>query len=218
MSWHVFQESLPLILRGLTVTLLVSIVAMVAAVAVGALLTAGMFLRLHIVRFAAFGAVHVFRALSIYIYILWLYYALTALTGVKIGPFAVAVLSLSCLHGAYLAEIYRSAIRSVGTRQFEAALSLGMVPTTAFVSVVLPQAARFALPPTINQFASLVKDSSLLSLVGLRELTMVNGELITYYSAGFEFYTVAALCYVAIIFVVSLGGNWIERRHHAWMT
>src|SRR6185295_165422 len=114
----------------------------------------------------AYAYVQVFRALSLYVYILWVYFGLPAFVGVRLSPFQAAVLSLTLLNSAYMAEIYRAAIRSIDLGQWEASRSLGMNPIWAFFAIILPQAWRIAVPSLVNQFTDIIKDTSIVALIG----------------------------------------------------
>ena len=104
------------------------------------------------------------------------------------------------LNSAYMAEIYRSALGSVDPGQREAATSLGFGRVArTFVTVILPQAIRIAIPSLVNQFIDIVKDSSIVAIIGTTDLIGVTNRLVSYYRAPFELYTLVAFFYLAIV-------------------
>ncbi|WP_027409884.1 amino acid ABC transporter permease [Anoxybacteroides tepidamans] len=132
--------------------------------------------------------------------------------GVTIDPFPAAVIGFSLNVGAYASEIIRAAILSVPKGQWEAAYSLGMNYVQALKRIVFPQAARVSVPPLSNTFISLVKDTSLASLILVAEMFRKAQEIA---STNYEFlllYTEAALIYWVICFVLSIVQDRIEKR------
>lgn len=217
LDWTVVVRSLPLLLNGMLLTVFVSVVAMVVALLLGIVVASAIQARLRPISQLAFVYVQVFRSLSAYIYILWVYYGIGAVAGLHLNPLVASVIALSCLHSAYLAEAIRSAIAAVDVGQWEAAASIGIDPIHTFFSIVLPQAARIALPSVLNQFIHLLKDSALLALVGMADLTFVTIQLVNFYSRNFEFYTATGLLYVGMVFIISSAGRWLEHRQNVWI-
>src|SRR4029079_16782451 len=107
---------------------------------------------LRLLRWLAYVYVQVFRALSLYIYVLWIYFGIAGTVGVNFNPLTAGVIALTMLHSAYMAEIYRSALGAVDRGQHEAAQILGFSRVRAFSTVVFPQAFRIAVPSLVNQF------------------------------------------------------------------
>ena len=116
----------------------------------------------------AYVYIQVFRALSLYIYVLLIYFGIAAAFGINFGPFAAGVIALTLLNCAYMAEIYRSALQlgrpGASARPRRASAS---DTTRSFLSVILPQATRVAVPSLVNQFVDIVKDSSIIASSGL---------------------------------------------------
>ena len=125
---------------------------------------------------------------------------------------ARAVIALVIGYSAFIAEIFRAGIESIERGQVEAALSLGMTRWQALRHVVLPQAVRRVLPPLGNDFIAMLKDSSLVSVLGVLDITQ-SGKL---YAAStflyFQTYNVVAFLYLSMTIVLSLGVRWIEQR------
>ncbi len=129
-----------------------------------------------------------------------------------LGEIWYGVISLAVFAGAYVAEITRAGIQSVHRGQMEAARSLGMTYNKAMRKVILPQAFRRILPPLAGQFISLVKDSSLLGVITVRELTKATREVVTTTMQPFELWITCALLYLVLTFTLSLFVQYLERR------
>ncbi|EPR37064.1 polar amino acid ABC transporter, inner membrane subunit [Desulfovibrio sp. X2] len=122
------------------------------------------------------------------------------------------IASMAVFSGAYVAEIVRAGIQSIHRGQREAARSLGMNSYQAMRHIILPQAFRRILPPLAGQFISLVKDSSLLGIISIRELTKASREVVTVSLQPFEIFFVCALLYLMLTFGLSLATNYLERK------
>ena len=122
------------------------------------------------------------------------------------------VASLACFTGAYVTEIVRAGIQSIHRGQTEAARSLGMTYAKAMRHIILPQAMRRILPPLAGQFISLIKDSSLLGIIAVRELTKATREVITTQLNPFEMFFTCAALYLVMTFALSMFVQYLERR------
>jgi polar amino acid transport system substrate-binding protein len=151
------------------VTLQLSVLAFLLAVPIGLLLAVGRVYGSAPVRGAARLYIELFRGTPVLLQLFVLYYGLTSV--VHLGPVEAAVLGLGLNYGAYEAEVYRSALLAIPRGQSEAARALGLSPAQTLWHVLLPQALRLALPPMTNDFVSLLKDSSLVSVITVIELT-----------------------------------------------
>ena len=211
-DWSVIPKSIRQLEQGLAFTL------EIAALSLGFSLAAGLVVALlrispfRPLRAIAYAYTQIFRALSLYVYILWVYFGLAAFLGIDLSPFQAGVVCLTLLNSAYMSEIYRSAINSIESGQWEAARSLGMNPLTAFVGVILPQAWRVALPSLVNQFVDIIKDTSVVALIGAGDLMYRTNVLVAFYNRPFEFYTTVGLTYVVVVFIVAQLANALERR------
>lgn len=163
-------------------------------------------------RLAAYAYIQVFRAVSLYIYVLWIYFGVAAALHLNFTPLTAGVIALTILNSAYMAEIYRSALSAVDPGQREAATSLGFGRIRAFTTVVLPQAIRIAVPPLVNQFVDIVKDSSIVAIIGTSDLMGVATQMVSFYRAPFELYTLLAAFYLAIVLTISAAAAALERR------
>ena len=129
-----------------------------------------------------------------------------------LSPLVSSVAALSFFSGAYITEIIRAGIQSVHKGQREAALSLGMTETQVMVLVVLPQAIRRILPPLAGQFISLIKDSSLVSVIAVTDLTYVAKNIVTTTFRAFEVWLAISVFYFALTFALSQAVRVLEKR------
>ncbi|UCD90257.1 MAG: ABC transporter permease subunit [Desulfobacterales bacterium] len=130
----------------------------------------------------------------------------------RIPAFWYAVASLACFAGAYVTEIVRAGIQSIHRGQTEAARSSGMSYAQSMWYIILPQALRRILPPLAGQFISLIKDSSLLGIIAIRELTKATREAVTASLQPFELYLFCAVLYLVLTFGLSMFVQYLERR------
>lgn len=221
-GWYVVSPStasgmsnLKFLLSGLYYTVLLSLTAIVISVVAGLLVALpGLSTRR---AFRSFNRLYVefVRAVPILVLILWVYYGLPQLSGLSISVFWAGVIALALSDSAFQAEIFRAGIQSINRGQYEAAhsISLSYVDTMRFV--ILPQAIRRILPALGNQLVYMLKMSSLVSVIGMQELTRKANELVVTEYRPLEIYTVLVLEYLALILVVSACVRWLERRMQA---
>jgi len=156
--------------------------------------------------------VELFRSVPLLVMLLWVYYGLPVVIGLSLGPFAAGVVALSLCDSAFEAEIFRAGIQSIERGQTEAADALGFTYLQKMRHVVLPQAVRRILPPLGNQFVYMLKMSSLVSVVGLGELTRKANELSVTVYRPLEIYTILVVEYLVLILAVSWGVRRLEDR------
>jgi len=144
--------------------------------------------------------------------ILWVYYGLPQLAGISISVFWAGVLALALSDSAFEAEIFRAGIQSIDKGQYEAAHSISLNYTDTMRYVILPQAIRRILPALGNQLVYMLKMSSLVSIIGLQELTRRANELVVTEYRPLEIYTILVLEYLFLILIVSAGVRWLEKR------
>jgi polar amino acid transport system substrate-binding protein len=166
---HFSRAHVLLFLRGAGVTLVISTLAMALAIGLGLLLALARHSGPRWSGRLASAYIELYRGTPVLIQLYVLYYGLAPI--VRIGPFAAAIVGLGMNYAAYEAEVYRAGILAVPKGQMDAALSLGMSTPLALRRVILPQALRIALPSMTNDFISLLKDTSLVSIITVVELT-----------------------------------------------
>lgn len=218
-GWYVVDPStksgynnLAFMLSGLQYTLLLSLTAISISIIVGLLvalpgLSSNRWLR-------AFNRIYVelVRAVPILVLILWVYYGLPQMADIAIGVFWAGVIALALSDSAFQAEIFRAGIQSINRGQYEAAHSISLSYTDTMRYVILPQAIRRILPALGNQLVYMLKMSSLVSVIGMQELTRKANELVVTEYRPLEIYTILVLEYLALILVVSALVRWLERR------
>jgi len=203
---------LPLLLwHGATMTLVISVTGMALAVTLGLLLALTYLYAPRPAAWASRAYIEVVRGTPLLIQLYLIFYGLPNI-GIRLTPFFAAVLGLGLNYAAYEAENYRAGIQAIPRGQSEAALSLGMTQTQALRHVIVPQALRLVIPPVTNDFIALFKDSSIVSVITMVELTKVYGQLAsTYYD-----YIGVGLLTAAIYFVIGLPfvrlARWAEAR------
>jgi polar amino acid transport system substrate-binding protein len=207
-AWRTY---LPLLLQGALVTLELSCLSMILAIALGLGLALVRIYGVAPARWTAAAYVELVRGTPLLIQLYLIYYGLPNL-GVRLNAFTAAVLGLALNYAAYEAENYRAGIQGIARGQMEAALALGMTRLLALRRVILPQAARLVIPPVTNDFIALFKDSSLVSVITMVELTKVYGMLATttYDYIGLGLMTAAL--YFGLSYPASLLANYLERR------
>jgi polar amino acid transport system permease protein len=157
--------------------------------------------------------VELIRGTPLLAQILIFYYGIFHLVGLE-NRFIASVLILSNFAAAYISEIIRSGIGSVGASQLESARAIGLTNVQTYRYVIGPQALRQVLPPMAGQFASLIKDSSLLSIIGFEELTQNAQQVASFTFSSLESYVPLALGYVILTLPISLWTRWLEQRSH----
>jgi His/Glu/Gln/Arg/opine family amino acid ABC transporter permease subunit len=211
-QWDVIRPAIGELWHGLRITLELSGLSLVFSLALGLVVALCRMSPIRPLRAAAYVYIQVFRALSLYIYVLWIYFGIAGAIGVNFSPVTAGVIALTVLNSAYMAEIYRSALGAVDPGQREAATSLGFGRIRGFVTVVFPQGIRVAVPSLVNQFVDIVKDSSIIAIIGTADLFGVTNRLVSYYRAPFELYTLVAFFYLTIVLAISALAAVLERR------
>lgn len=192
-----------LLLQGAGIALGVALMSLAVALVVGLLVAGLRMSHLALLRAPAFIYIQFFRGTSLYVFIMWLFFGLTIVTGLKLSPITAAVVALGALNSAYMAEIYRSGLGSVSKGQFEASRALGLTSFQTYWDVIIPQALPVIIPATMNLFTDLLKDSSLVGVIGIPDIMRTAARLANQYFRPFEFYTAAAAIYAIIILFVS---------------
>lgn len=209
--WQQLKEAGPLFAQGTVMTITVSVLGMLLAVLLGSSLAVARVYGARPIAWLAAAYVEVFRGTPLLIQLFLIYYGLPNL-GIQLDAFVAAVVGLGLNYAAYEAENYRAGLLAVPRGQIEAALALGMNRWQMLREVVFPQAFRIVIPPVTNDFIALFKDSSVVSVITLVELTKAYGMMAsaTYNYMGFGL--VAAAIYFAISYPTSLFARWLEAR------
>jgi len=210
--FQLFQECLPSLMSGLYVTMIMAVVSIFLAFILGVIL--GLFSISHIKALRSISTVYIYivRGIPLMILALFLYFGVGSILNIRFNPMVAAIIALTINASAYMAEIFRGGIQAIDVGQTEAARSLGLGYLKTMVKVILPQAIKIMIPAFLNQFITTIKDTSILSVISVRELTL-NGQIIIARNyLPFEVYSYVAVMYLIIITVLSLISKKVERR------
>jgi len=218
-GWYVVNPAnkagsinLQFMLSGLYYTILLSLTAILISVVSGLLIALPALSKNRYLRSFNRIYVEIVRAVPILVLILWVYYGMPQIAGINIGVFWAGVIALALSDSAFEAEIFRAGIQSVDKGQYEAAHTISLNYTDTMRFVILPQAIRRILPALGNQLVYMLKMSSLVSVIGMQELTRKANELVVTEYRPLEIYTVLVLEYLVLILIVSAGVRWLERH------
>ena len=153
-----------------------------------------------------------FRAIPLLVLLLWVYYGLPVVFGLTIGAFAAGIISLSLSDSAFEAEIFRAGLQSISIGQKDAAKSIGLNKLQEMRLIILPQAIRIILPAIGNQFIYVLKMSSLVSIIGLADLTRKANELVVTVYRPLEIYSFLVLEYLFLIIIISYFIRKLEKK------
>ncbi|WP_333803017.1 amino acid ABC transporter permease [Sulfurospirillum sp.] len=198
------------LLEGLIVTLEVSGLAAILAFSIGSLLA---FMRISNYQFLkdiATVYIAIIRGTPLLVQIFIFYFIIATIF--ELERFLAGAISLGLFFGAYIAEVLRGAIQSIDKGQYEAAKSLGMNYSQTMIYIIMPQALKRALPTLVGEMIALVKDSSLVSVISITDLTKVGREIVANTFSPFETWLIIAAVYFCITFLLSLLGHKIEMK------
>ena len=204
--------NLKFLMSGYYFTLLLSFTSIFISIAVGLLVALPGLSKNPWLRNFNRIYVEIVRSVPILVLILWVYYGLPPMTGLEINVFWAGVIALALSDSAFQAEIFRAGIQSIDRGQYEASHSISLNYKDTMRFVILPQAIRRILPALGNQLVYMLKMSSLVSVIGMQELTRKANELVVTEYRPLEIYTILVLEYLVLILVVSAGVRWLERR------
>lgn len=206
------QRNLMFLIDGLYYTIALSVTAILISIIVGLLIALPGLARARPARMVNRVYVELVRAVPILVLILWVYYGLPQVADISISVFWAGVLALAISDSAFQAEIFRAGIQSIDRGQHEAAHSISLSYVDKMRFVILPQAIKRILPALGNQLVYMLKMSSLVSVIGMEELTRRANELVVTEYRPLEIYTVLVIEYLVLILVVSAGVRWLEMR------
>jgi len=214
-SW--LAEYYPRFIHGALLTLQLTAFTAVASFLVGLLAGQMRMASSWIVSIPAAAYIDFFRTTPLLVQVVFFFFFLPLFFGVSTDAFTAGIIALSLNYGAFFAEIFRAGVGSLGKGQTEAALAIGMTNTQCLRRVIYPQAIRRMVPPIGSMFVSLLKDSSLVSILGVPELmnTAQNVGATTF--RNLEVLFVVAMIYFALTYPVALLTNWLYQRSSRWI-
>ncbi|MHB9831608.1 amino acid ABC transporter permease [Pseudomonas savastanoi] len=209
-SWDmtVTLASLPVLMRGVWMTLQLWIVAFPIGMAIGAAMGLARTSNSRILNCLAIAYVEVFRNTPVLIQLIWFYYALPVLTGQQLSAFEAAILGLTLNTSAYCTEIYRSGIQSVARGQWEGAKAIGMAQSQILKRIIFPQVFKRMLPAFTNRGIEMAKMTSLCSVIAVHEIMYKGRLLSSAFYKPLEVFTCVALIYFLVIYP----GSWLSAR------
>ena len=204
--------NLKFLLSGLTTTIFISVVSIIISIFLGLVIAIPSLAKNKFLTYINIGYVEIVRAIPLLVLILWIYYGLPIMTGISFSPFVSGIIALSISESAFQAEIFRAGINSIKKSQWEAGSSLGLNFFTKLKLVILPQAIKNILPAIGNQFVYVLKMSSLVSIIGIGDLTRKANELVVTTYRPLEIYTFLILEYLILILIVSFLVRKLEKK------
>jgi polar amino acid transport system permease protein len=219
--WRIFL----FVRDGIIVTISITVTSFIFILILGLLGGLGRLSQNRVLRGFSSLYVEIVRGIPLLVQLIWWYFAfpvviqkiggwlnLAFMTNYQANPIFIAITGLTICYGAYMSEIYRAGIQSIPKGQTEAARSLGMTPFQAMRHVILPQSVRVILPPVGNEFISLLKDSSLVSVVAVADLTRRGREFMATHFNPIEVWTMVALVYLIMTLLSARGVSWLEKK------
>lgn len=204
---------MPLLLTGAAVTVQITALSVLIGIIIGLFVGIARISTYRVVHLIAAVYVDFLRGTPLLVQIFLVYFALPVVTGQRIDPFVAAIAACSINSSAYVAEIFRAGIQSIDAGQMEAGRSLGMSWMQTMRYIIVPQAARRVIPPLGNEFIALLKDSSLVSVIGFEELTRRGQLIIARTYASLEIWLCVAIIYLVMTVSISRLVAWLERRY-----
>lgn len=212
-NWNLIVDNFPLLLQGALVTIQITVMSVGCGFLIGMLAALAGMSGFRIVRLIIKCYVELFRGTPLLVQIFMIYFALPMVIHQQINPYVAAVTACSINSGAYVSEIFRAGIQSIDKGQMEAGRSLGLTWVQTMRYIIMPQAFKAIIPPLGNEFIAMMKDTSLVSVIGFEELTR-RGQLIIARTYGsFEIWSAVAVIYLVMTLSISRLVAYLERRY-----
>jgi polar amino acid transport system permease protein len=222
-----FWDILVFVRDGVGVTALITISSFALTLVLGLIGGLGRLARNPLIHGIATLYVETVRGVPLLVQLIWWYFAfpvviqqigewlnISVIANYHANTIFTAILAITVCYGAYMSEIYRAGIQSIPKGQIEAARSLGMSHFQSMRHVIIPQAVRVVLPPVGNEFIALLKDSCLVSVVAVADLTRRGREYMAVHFNPIEVWTMVALLYLVMTLFAARGVAWIEKKTH----
>lgn len=208
---EILKESIPFLLKGAFMTIELTTFAVVIGIILGTILGLARVSHNKLLNGIAKAYIEFFRGTPLLVQLFLLYFGLPNI-GIDISAYFAAILGLGLNSGAYVGEVVRSGIKSIDKGQMEAARSVGMSYPQAMQYVILPQAIKRVIPPLGNEFIALLKDSSLVSVIAVKDLTRQGRLIISRTYESFLIFAAVAVLYLIMTFIMTRIVNYAERR------
>ncbi len=209
---NIILDGLPTLLKGMGVTIEVTVISLILAMVIGLVLGVFSITKSKVLRMISTVFVDIIRGTPLLVQILFIYFGLPSVIDISLTAFSAGVIAITVNAAAYLVEIFRAGINSIDKGQMEAGRSLGFSYGQTMRLIILPQAIRRMIPAFVNQFIVSIKDTSLLSAIGLAELTLSGQSIYAANFHAFEILFAVGVLYFVIIYSLTLLSRWLERR------
>ena len=203
MDFELIEQSLPYLIQGALITIEITLMAVGIGFFIGLFAGIARICRIKALRIIATIYADCIRGTPLLVQIFLIYFALPMLIHTQINPFVAAVTACAINSGAYVSEIFRAGIQAIDQGQFEAGRSLGLSWWQTMYYIILPQAFHNILPPLGNEFITMLKDSSLVSVIGFEELTRRGQLIIAQTYASFEIWMTVAALYLIMTLAIA---------------
>ncbi|MBR3318449.1 MAG: amino acid ABC transporter permease [Atopobiaceae bacterium] len=209
---ELLQESLPMLTQGLSLTLELAGVSLVFAMVIGIFASLMGMSKNPILRGINKAFVAIIRGTPLLVQGFFIYFGITGLLGIRITAFMAGTIALSLNAGGYLSEIFRGGIQAVDPGQREAARSLGLSASQTTWRIIIPQAIRICIPSVVNQWCITIKDTSIISVIGLAELTKMGQNIIARTYRSFEVWIIVGAMYFIVIWLLTVLARVVEKK------
>ena len=211
-TFELYAESLPLLIQGLWLTIELAFLSLAIAMVLGVLASLMGMSRSKVLNAINAAYVAVIRGTPLLVQAYFIYFGVTQALGIRLTAFVAGTIALSLNAGGYLSEIFRGGIQAVDPGQTEAARSLGLSAHQTTWRIVLPQAIRICLPSVVNQWCITIKDTSIICVIGLAELTRMTQTVIARNFRSFEMWILCGAIYFVVIYLLTVGAHALERK------
>ena len=210
--FELFAISLPMLGKGLVLTLELSVISLIIAMVLGLLACLMGLSKIKILNIINSVYIAIIRGTPLLVQAFFIYFGVTGALHMSMTAFTAGVIALSLNAGGYLSEIFRGGIQAVDRGQMEAARSLGLSYGQAMRKIIIPQAVRIVIPSVVNQCCITIKDTSIICVIGLAELTMVGKQIIARTYMPFEVWIMVGILYFVVIYALTIAARKLEKK------
>ena len=210
--FELLQESLPQLIQGLGLTLELAFVSLLIAMVLGVLAALAGLSKNPVLNAINRVFVAIIRGTPLLVQAFFIYFGITGALGIRMTAFTAGVIALSLNAGGYLSEIFRGGIQAVDPGQYEAARSLGLSARQTMWRIILPQAVRICIPSIVNQWCITIKDTSIICVIGLAELTRMGQQVIARTYRSFEVWIMVGVMYFIVIWLLTVAARALEKK------
>ena len=210
--FELFAISLPMLGKGLVLTLELSVISLIIAMILGLLACLMGMSKIKILNIINSVYIAIIRGTPLLVQAFFIYFGVTGALHMSMTAFTAGVIALSLNAGGYLSEIFRGGIQAIDRGQMEAARSLGLSYGQAMRKIIIPQAVRICIPSVVNQCCITIKDTSIICVIGLAELTMVGKQIIARTYMPFEVWIMVGILYFIVIYALTIAARKLEKK------